>query len=299
MELTPLRYFAATARHLNYTRAAEELFLSRQALRQSIQTLEKELGTPLFGIEKNHLHLTPAGEFLLQKAEELLATADQTEFELRSLSRQFDEISAAYSYSILTFLFPALQKIMSGFDNPSHNLNLHAQAASNDDIWAMLSDGRIRFGVMMCMPWDTPDYTFVSLQRFALGLCFSETHPLAGKDVLSLADLAGEPLMGMGDFSANYHRIAEDLKAAGLTCHFESVPDAIDAFYHVRHSGKLLLDLADHPEAVFPGMRVVPLADYTFDLCLVHRADLTPTASEAFFFHYLQQHLRENPIRPS
>ena len=73
MELTPLRYFTATARHLNYTRAAEELFLSRQALRQSIQTLEKELGTPLFGIQKNHLHLTPAGEFLLQKAEELYA----------------------------------------------------------------------------------------------------------------------------------------------------------------------------------------------------------------------------------
>ena len=37
MDIQSLRYFSATARTLNYTKAAQECYISRQALRQQIQ----------------------------------------------------------------------------------------------------------------------------------------------------------------------------------------------------------------------------------------------------------------------
>ncbi len=299
MELTPLRYFVTTARLLNYTKAASELYISRQALRQSIQSLEKELGTPLFINEKNHLSLTPAGELLTEKAAVLLDLANQAEFEVRGLSRQFDEISSAYSYSILTFLFPTLITIMSSFQDPHRAMNFQTRAASNDEIWDMLKKQEIRFGVMMCMPWDSPDYTFIPLQSFTLGLSLSRKHPLAAKERLCLSDLEGQSLMGMGAFSLNYHEVFCDLEKAGISCLFESVPDAIDAFYHVKHSSRLLFDLADHPDQVFPDTCVLPLESYSLHLCLVHRSDSVLTASEAFFFRYLKQYLTEHPIAPA
>ena len=64
MDITQLRYFLATADTLNYTKAAERLYMSRQALRQSLASMEEELGMPLFVNERNRLSLTVQGEYL-------------------------------------------------------------------------------------------------------------------------------------------------------------------------------------------------------------------------------------------
>ena len=64
MDITQLRYFLATADTLNYTKAAERLYMSRQALRQALASMEEELGFPLFLNERNKLSLTVQGEYL-------------------------------------------------------------------------------------------------------------------------------------------------------------------------------------------------------------------------------------------
>ena len=53
-----------TAELLNYSRAAEDLLIARQSLRQSVGALEEEIGKPLFVNTKNHLSLTEYGEYL-------------------------------------------------------------------------------------------------------------------------------------------------------------------------------------------------------------------------------------------
>jgi LysR family glycine cleavage system transcriptional activator len=59
--LTSLRAFVATARHLNFVRAAEELHVTSAAVGQQIRLLEDYLGQPLFDRVRGQLHLTPAG----------------------------------------------------------------------------------------------------------------------------------------------------------------------------------------------------------------------------------------------
>ncbi len=65
MDITQLRYFLAAARHLNYSRAAQELFITRQSLRQAIAAMEDELGGALFANSRNKLSLTPLGEYVV------------------------------------------------------------------------------------------------------------------------------------------------------------------------------------------------------------------------------------------
>ncbi|HXX85011.1 MAG TPA: transcriptional regulator GcvA [Casimicrobiaceae bacterium] len=59
-----VRGFEAAARHLSFTRAAEELFLTQSALSRQIQTLEEQLGVPLFERRHRSLLLTEAGQLL-------------------------------------------------------------------------------------------------------------------------------------------------------------------------------------------------------------------------------------------
>lgn len=61
MDIRQLHYFLVLCEEMNYTRAAQRLFLSRQALRQSISALEAELCGPLFLSAHHKLSLTERG----------------------------------------------------------------------------------------------------------------------------------------------------------------------------------------------------------------------------------------------
>ena len=54
--------FEAAARHLSFTRAAAELFLTQSAVSRQIQGLEEFLGVPLFERRHKALALTDAGQ---------------------------------------------------------------------------------------------------------------------------------------------------------------------------------------------------------------------------------------------
>jgi DNA-binding transcriptional LysR family regulator len=59
-----LRGFEAAARHLSFTRAAEEMFLTQSALSRQVIALEGQLGTALFERRHRELRLTAAGQAL-------------------------------------------------------------------------------------------------------------------------------------------------------------------------------------------------------------------------------------------
>ena len=54
-------YFLAVARHLSFTKAARELFVSQPAISRQILALEEELGYTLFERTNKSVHMTKAG----------------------------------------------------------------------------------------------------------------------------------------------------------------------------------------------------------------------------------------------
>lgn len=67
-----LRGFECAARHLNFTRAAEELFLTQSAVSRQIQTLESRIGVRLFQRERHGLRLTAEGDRLYRSVQSAL-----------------------------------------------------------------------------------------------------------------------------------------------------------------------------------------------------------------------------------
>ena len=60
--LNALRAFEAAARHLSFTKAAEELNVTQAAISHQVKTLEEHLGLPLFRRLNRRLLLTDAGQ---------------------------------------------------------------------------------------------------------------------------------------------------------------------------------------------------------------------------------------------
>lgn len=77
MELSDLVIFRAVVEAGGVTRAAERLHRVQSNITTRIRQLEEKLGTPLFIREGKRLHLSPAGQVLLDYAQRLLALADE------------------------------------------------------------------------------------------------------------------------------------------------------------------------------------------------------------------------------
>lgn len=73
MEIEVLNEFLCLSRELNYTAAAQKLFVSQSVLSRHIANLEKELDCILFARNKRSVELTRAGRVLATRADELIA----------------------------------------------------------------------------------------------------------------------------------------------------------------------------------------------------------------------------------
>jgi DNA-binding transcriptional LysR family regulator len=73
-----LKGFESAARHLSFTKAAAELFLTQSAISRQVKALEDQLGVLLFRRENRALFLTDAGQLLLHAAGEMMDVLDDT-----------------------------------------------------------------------------------------------------------------------------------------------------------------------------------------------------------------------------
>jgi LysR family transcriptional regulator, glycine cleavage system transcriptional activator len=73
-----LRGFEAAARHLSFTKAADELFLTQSAISRQVQGLEEALGVPLFQRRHRALLLTDEGQVLQQAVARMLRDLGET-----------------------------------------------------------------------------------------------------------------------------------------------------------------------------------------------------------------------------
>ena len=86
MTLHQLKIFWAVAQAKSYTKASKILGLAQPSLSQQISKLEEELGSKLFDRGFSKINLTDAGEYLCSKAEQIIASIDETEEGLKEFS---------------------------------------------------------------------------------------------------------------------------------------------------------------------------------------------------------------------
>lgn len=77
MNARQLKYAVVLSQTRNFSQAADQLGVSQPTLSKQIISLEKQLDIKLFDRDASPLRLTPAGEYFIRKARELLYTEDQ------------------------------------------------------------------------------------------------------------------------------------------------------------------------------------------------------------------------------
>jgi LysR family glycine cleavage system transcriptional activator len=108
--LNSLRAFEASARHLSFVRASEELSVTPAAVSHQVKKLEEYLGFPLFRRRVRGLLLTESGQVLLAELREVFLRLDKAmERVMDSDSRGTLTLSVAPTFAVM-WLIPRLQK---------------------------------------------------------------------------------------------------------------------------------------------------------------------------------------------
>src|SRR4051812_7079675 len=101
--------FESAARHLSFTKAGEELFLTQSAVSRQIKELEEQLGVPLFQRRHRALSLTEAGQQFYASAAQVLATMRAATERLRAQSGRRRPLSVTTTNSFAAlWLVPRL-----------------------------------------------------------------------------------------------------------------------------------------------------------------------------------------------
>lgn len=104
-----LQVFMAVAKHLNFTRAADALFMSQPAVTFQIKQLEDLYRTRLFERSHGNISLTPAGELVLSYAGKIMALSDELESRMGEMSGEIrGPLLIGASSTIGECLLPAL-----------------------------------------------------------------------------------------------------------------------------------------------------------------------------------------------
>ncbi|MBF8729592.1 MULTISPECIES: LysR family transcriptional regulator [Pseudomonas] len=119
--MTALQCFEAAARHLSFTRAAEELHLTQSAVSKQVAQLEEMLRHHLFLRIRRRLQLTPAGSLYLAEVNKILTQVDMSSRYVLTYGEQTEVLKVATQPSFgVRWLIPHLK----GFGKRYPNIHL-------------------------------------------------------------------------------------------------------------------------------------------------------------------------------
>lgn len=201
MDTKSLRCFLAVAETLNFSRAAETIYLSQPALSLRINSLEEELGTKLFLRTRQQVYLTAAGSALLPEVQEILARIDA----LPELAQHSSDDSASPDGKLSLMLDSSmpeemLNQVMEVFNHfcqgyPEVAVTVDSMATDEYESVLLSKNADLCFVGLGADDVISPAFNTISLKEEPMILAFNEEEHLPNRQLLASRELlllAGE-----------------------------------------------------------------------------------------------------------
>ncbi|MFI7706286.1 LysR family transcriptional regulator [Nonomuraea sp. NPDC049480] len=199
MDLRHVRYAMAIARAGSLRRAATALHIAQPTLSEQLRALEKEIGVELFSRSSSGVQLTEAGEAFLAQA-----TVAVDAFERAVAAARTKGQNARLGVA------DGLADVVARLLSQIHSLCLRAVPMGTAEQIVSIVDGSLQAGLGYA-PGSLPrGVARMLVHRFPVRALVHRDHPLAASEMVSLSDLAAEPLiMPESDAVAGARRFLE------------------------------------------------------------------------------------------
>ena len=191
LTLRQLKVFESVARHLSYSRAADELHLTQPAVSMQIKQLEDNISLPLFEHLGKRIYLTEAGRELYQYSRAIsqqLADMEVALDELKGMERGKLNISVVTTANY--FAPHLLAKFCQRFRGVTVSLNV----SNRETVLKQLTDNLIDLAIMG-QPPENLDIDSESFMENPLVVVAPPSHPLCQEHNIPVKRLANETFL--------------------------------------------------------------------------------------------------------
>ena len=149
LTLRQIRIFLSAAKHMSFSRAAEELHISAPAISIQIKEMEDDIGVSLFTRENRKVALTSAGEYFLLYARRVSSTLNEANTMMeRFRGTQFRYLKIGLVSTAKYFVPHMLVEFKKDFPN----LQIKIEARNRQQLVELLRDGEIDVAIMGLPP---------------------------------------------------------------------------------------------------------------------------------------------------
>ncbi|WP_296653865.1 LysR substrate-binding domain-containing protein [Thiobacillus sp. 63-78] len=212
LTLRQFRVFEAVARHLSFSRAAEELHLSQPAVSMQMRGIEVILGMPLTEQLGKKIFLTEAGREVLHASQAITARLDDLQHNLAQL-QSVD--SGRLNLAVTTTVNAVVTGILARFRGRHPGVSIHLDVSNRESVLNQLATNRIDLAIMGQVP-DGLDLEAIRFMDNPLVVIAPPDHPLARRKKVSIDDLATEPFLVREAGSGTRGAMARFFDARGL-----------------------------------------------------------------------------------
>ncbi|MBZ5962904.1 LysR family transcriptional regulator [Leuconostoc gasicomitatum] len=282
-----LQVFILVADYGSFSKAAQQLFISSNALIKQINLLERELNIILFFRTNHGVQLTPAGQSIYQDAKKIILISQQaveTAQKISNSEKQTIFVGNSLMYPAKPIMnlwidmskkYPNINLKMIPMDD---SVNLFEKENKNIDIFASLFTSPRLNG-----------YKFVELTQLPIMITLPRSHKLAHKKLLHVDDLAGETLLVVKRGNTPSIDLLRDaLEKSQLNISFREIPlYSLDTFNYCENTGYPMIS-SDLWSEVHPLLLTIPCSwQYTIPFGVVYKNQ--PTDKVSRFIELIEQ----------
>ncbi|MCD8544438.1 MAG: LysR family transcriptional regulator [Sulfurospirillum cavolei] len=197
MSFKQIECIVTVAKLKSFTKAANKLKIAQPSLSQNINTIEKQLGVPLFDRSTTPISLTHAGEIYVSKANAIIELYNDLTIQMKDVTGfESGKLRLGFSQTGYHFIPTALASFYKKF--PKADIKV-SQVFSTLKLEKMLLDGDIDIATLM-LPLSSEELNYKIIKEDQALLALPITHPLAqkakkkskGYPMLSLSELRNE-----------------------------------------------------------------------------------------------------------
>lgn len=242
MSLKQIECVVMVAKLKSFTKAAHKLKMAQPSLSQSINTIEKQLGVPLFDRTTTPISLTHAGEVYLSKAHTIIELYNDLNIQMRDVTGfENGKLRLGFSQTGYHFIPNALAQFYKKFPNADIKVS---QVFSTLKLEKMLLDGDIDIATLI-LPLSSTELQYKIIREEQALLALPITHPLAqkakkrakGYPIIALSDLKNEKFILPKESQRSRPIFDKIFKKAGFEPHIFCETETFDIANSIVASG--------------------------------------------------------------
>jgi len=207
LNFNQLRVFYHAAKNLNFTAAANELFITQPAVTFQMKAFEEFCNLKLFKKRARRLFLTDEGRALFEYTEKIFQYEKEIENaieDMRELKRGVLSLGTTKAYA--RYFMPLM---LSTFHKNYPNIKIQLNEGSSLEMTYSLLDFKIEVAVI-AQAGELPEVDFFPFSKEEMALIVAPGHHFTKKKAIAIKDLANEPFI-MKEKGSGTRKLVEQL----------------------------------------------------------------------------------------